>query len=77
MDNISFNGHFIKKVNIKKLTPKGEYKPIRANFIELNHNDLDAIREISKEWHTEKVNTMFSITKNFIFIFSCPFNNIC
>ena len=66
MDQISFQGNFIKKVNIQKLTSKGKYKPVRANFIELDHDDLSAIRQVSAEWHTAKINAMFSITKNFI-----------
>lgn len=64
MDQISFQGNFLKKVNIKKLTPKGEYRPVCANFVELDHNDAGVVRQISKDWKTSKINFLFGTNEH-------------
>lgn len=54
MQNISFQGSFIKKVDIKKLGNNGEYRPVRANFVELDHDDINEIKELSQKWENPK-----------------------
>ena len=54
MRNISFQGSFIKDVYINKLGYNNEYTPVRANFVELDHDDYNALKEISKKWENSK-----------------------
>ena len=54
MQQINFQGNFLKKVEIKKLDIDGSYKPIKANFIELNHDDASALSQIAKTWEISK-----------------------
>ena len=46
MINVNFRGSFLKEVNIKKLDNDGKYKPIKANFVELDHDDFFTLEKI-------------------------------
>lgn len=54
MQQISFQGNFLKPVTIKKLDIDGTYKPIQASFVEFNHDDVCALKEVSKNWTMSK-----------------------
>lgn len=64
MQNINFKGNYLKQVNIKKLTPKGEYKTIKANFIELTHDDVSVLDNISKIWEKSGAKMTLNIKEN-------------
>ena len=50
MINVNFRGSFLKEVNIKKLDNDGKYKPIKANFVELDHDDFFTLEKIADKW---------------------------
>lgn len=50
MNPISFKSTFIKPINIEKLDSDGVYKPIKANFIELDYNDGNALQKVIDNW---------------------------
>lgn len=52
MNSINFTANFIKHVPIKK-RENDEYKPYVASLIKIdksNNNDMNALKEISKNW---------------------------
>ena len=55
MTDVSFQGNFIRKVNIEKLGLDGLYKPIKATLVELTKDDLPVTKQFSKAWNNERV----------------------
>ena len=64
MQNVSFKGNFIKQVNIKKLSSNGQYKPFKANFIELNHDDITTLQILLKKWENSGAKMNFFLQTN-------------
>lgn len=62
MQQVSFKGNFLKKVDITKLNIDGTYKPIKANFIEVDRNDLWTMQKISNDWKTPKAGLIYDVT---------------
>lgn len=62
MQNVNFKGTFLKPVNIKKLSSNGNYKTIKANFVELDHDDIAVINKIFGEWGKSKNCIIFHIS---------------
>jgi len=66
MLNISFHGTLLKEVTIKKLNNDGKYKPTKANFVELDHDDYTAIQEISEKWEGSKSGMKIVISESIL-----------
>ena len=54
MQQISFQGNFLKPVTIKKLDIDGTYKPIQASFVEFDHDDVYVLSELARSWKKPK-----------------------
>lgn len=62
MQQVSFQGNFLKPVTIKKLDLDGTYKPVKASFIEVDRDDLNVLKKVERSWSESKASTICGVT---------------